>query len=111
MEQAGFCRSFGTDDSICLRAWLAGNGYSGSVQIEIHDEALRELQLTETQAVLDLVVGLFTERRVTLGRAAAVAGLTQSDFQPELARCGIPIHDGVEDLWSDLHTLAALRGK
>ncbi len=79
--------------------------------IEIHDEALRGLQLTETQAVLDLAVGLFTERRVTLGRAAAVAGLTQTDFQQELGRRGIPIHYDVEDLRADLRTLAALRGK
>jgi len=38
--------------------------------IEIQDEALRGLKLTEPQALLDLAVGLFTEQRVTPGRAA-----------------------------------------
>lgn len=109
MEQAGVFSCFGTDESICLLAWLDGNGYSGSVLIEIHDDALRGLQLTQTQAVLDLAVGLFTERRVTLGRAAEIARMTQSDFQRELGRRGISIHYDVDDLRADLRTLAALR--
>ena len=79
--------------------------------IEIQDEALRGLNLTEPQALLDLAVGLFTERRVTLGRAAEVARWTQLDFQRELGRRGIPIHYDVEDLQADLQTLAALREK
>lgn len=79
--------------------------------IEIQDEALRGLNLTEPQVLLDLAVGLFTERRVTLGRAAEVARWTQLDFQRELSRRGIPIHYDVEDLQADLQTLAALREK
>jgi predicted HTH domain antitoxin len=79
--------------------------------IEIQDEALRGLELTEPQALLDLAVGLFTERRVTLGRAAEIARLTQLDFQRELGWRGIPIHYDVEDLRADLRPLAALREK
>ena len=37
--------------------------------IEIEDAALRGLELTQAQALLDLAVGVFTERRGTLGRA------------------------------------------
>ena len=77
--------------------------------IEVEDEALRGLNLTQPQALLDLAVGLFTERRVTLGRAAAVARMAQLDFQRELARRGLPVHYDVEDLQADLQTLAALR--
>jgi predicted HTH domain antitoxin len=79
--------------------------------IEIQDEALHGLNLTEPQALLDLAVGLFTERRVTLGRAAAVARLPQSSFQQELGRRGIPIHYDLDDLQADVRTLAALRDK
>jgi predicted HTH domain antitoxin len=79
--------------------------------IEVQDEALRGLNLTQPQALLDLAVGLFTERRVTVGRAAAVAQLTQLDFQRELARRGIPVHYDLEDLQADMRTLAALREK
>jgi predicted HTH domain antitoxin len=79
--------------------------------IEIQDEVLRGLKLTEPQALLDLAVGLFTERRVTLGRAAEIARLTQLDFQRELGRRGISLHYDVEDLQDDLRTLTAPREK
>ena len=79
--------------------------------IEIQDSALRGLNLTEAEALLDLAVGLFTERRVTLGRGAIIARLTQLDFQKELGRRGIPVHYDVEDLEADLQTLAVLREK
>jgi predicted HTH domain antitoxin len=79
--------------------------------IEIQDEMLRGLKLTESQALLDLAVGLFTERRITLGRAAKIARQTQLDFQLELGRRGIPVHYEVEDLRDDLETLSALREK
>ena len=79
--------------------------------IEIQDEALRGLELTEPQVRLDLAVGLFTERRVTLGRAAEISRLTQLEFQQELNRREIPIHYDMEDLLADVSTLAALREK
>jgi predicted HTH domain antitoxin len=79
--------------------------------IEVQDETLRGLNLTQPQALLDLAVGLFTERRVTLGRAALVAGVPQLHFQQELARRGIPLHYDLTDLQADVATLAALREK
>lgn len=77
--------------------------------IEIEDKSLVGLELTEAQALLDFAVGLFTERRITLGRAAAIAKLTQSAFQRELGRRGIPIHYDLDDFQADLRTLASLR--
>jgi predicted HTH domain antitoxin len=79
--------------------------------IEVQDEVLRGLALTQAQALLDLAVGLFTERRVTLGRAAKIAGLTQLEFQRQLGLRGIALHYDVEDLRADLDTLDALREK
>lgn len=79
--------------------------------IEVHDEALRGLELTEPQALLDLAIGLFTERRITLGRGAEIARVPQLDFQRELSRRNIPIHYDVEDLQADLRAFAALRDK
>jgi predicted HTH domain antitoxin len=79
--------------------------------IEIQDSTLRGLKLTQDEALLDLAVGLFTERRVTLGRGAEIAGRSHAEFQKELGRRGIPIHYDVDDLEADLATLAALRDK
>jgi predicted HTH domain antitoxin len=65
--------------------------------------------LTEAEALVDFAVGLFTERRITLGRAAGIARLTQLAFQRELNRREIPIHYDVADLQADVRTLTALR--
>jgi predicted HTH domain antitoxin len=79
--------------------------------IEIHDAALHGLNLTPEEALLDLAIGLYTERRVTLGRAAEIARLPQLRFQQELGRRGINLHYSTEDLAADVATLAALGGK
>jgi predicted HTH domain antitoxin len=75
------------------------------VLIAIHDEALRGLDLTEDQARLDLALGLFIDQRVTLGRGAEIAMMTQSEFLKELGRRGIPVHYDVEDFRADLRAL------
>ena len=90
---------------------MPSKNYPLLVLIDVKDEALRGLGLTERQALLDLAIGLFTECRVTLGRAAEIARFTQSDLQRELGRRGIPIHYDVEDFRADLHTLAELRSR
>ena len=77
--------------------------------IEVQDEQLRGLELTEAQALVDFAVGLFTEGRVTVGRAAGIARLTHLDFQRELGRRNIPLHYDVQDLQDDMRTLTALR--
>jgi len=79
------------------------------VLIAIHDDALRGLDLTEDQARLDLALGLFIDQRVTLGRGAEIARMTQADFLKELGRRGIPVHYDVEDLRADLRTLESGR--
>jgi predicted HTH domain antitoxin len=77
--------------------------------IEIHDEHMSGLKLTQAEALLDLAVALFTEHRVTLGRAAEIARLTQLEFQQELGRRELTIHYDLDDLASDVSTLTALR--
>jgi predicted HTH domain antitoxin len=77
--------------------------------IEIRDEALQGVSLTQDQALLELAIGMFAGRKVTLGRAARIAGLPQAEFLKELGRRGIPIHYDVEDFAADLKTLAALK--
>ena len=76
--------------------------------IEVNDEALGDVRLTPAQALLDFAVGFYTDGRNTLGRAASIAGISQSDFQRELGRRGIAAHYDVDDLHKDLNTLASL---
>jgi len=57
---ATFAFSKGCACACCSRQ----NCYSEDMVIEIQDKALRGLKLTEPQALLDLAVGLFTERQI-----------------------------------------------
>ena len=50
-------------------------------------------------------------KEATLGQAAQSAGLSQADFQKELGKRKIPIHNGMEELAEDLRTVEKLAKK
>ena len=62
-------------------------------------------------AALHLAIGLFVAEEATLGQAAEVARLSQTEFLRELGRHRIPIHYGAEELAEDLRVLEALAGR
>lgn len=76
--------------------------------ITIPDETLGDLRLTSEQTRLEIAVGLFADRRVTLARAAKIAGVPFLTFQRELAKRRIPLHYEVEDFEADVRTLARM---
>lgn len=73
--------------------------------LTLENEALDGLNLTVEHWMLDLALGLFVDRQVTLGQAADVAGLSQTDFLRELGERGIPMHYDEADLLSDIEVL------
>lgn len=75
--------------------------------MSIPDDVLNGIELTEGEALLDFALGLFIDRKVTLGRAALIAGMNQMDFQRELAKRKIPIHYDLADLEADLAAIEA----
>jgi predicted HTH domain antitoxin len=64
-----------------------------------------ETRLTLQDAKRCLAVGLFVDQRVTLGQAAAIAGVSQSEFLHELGRCRIPVHYDESDALADVATV------
>jgi len=72
------------------------------MKIAVSDDILSGVELTPREAVVDFAVGLYSEGKVTLGRAAKVADLNQSDFLKELGKRHIPIHYSMDDLKSDI---------
>jgi predicted HTH domain antitoxin len=79
------------------------------MKIEVLDEHLRGLNLTPERLRIEAAVGLYARQDVTLGQAATIAGISQTEFMHELGRHGICIHYGTEDFEQDLKTLDALR--
>jgi predicted HTH domain antitoxin len=67
-----------------------------------------ETRLTPNQAAVHLAIGLYTSAEVTLGQAAEVAGLNQTQFLHELGRRRIPMNYGQEDFAQDLITIEKL---
>ena len=72
------------------------------MNLKIPDGMLGGIELTEREALLDFAPGLFIDRKVTLGRAALIAGMNPLDFQREFGQRKIPIRYDLEDLEADL---------
>jgi predicted HTH domain antitoxin len=73
--------------------------------LTVSDELLQTAHLSEAELLREIAVTLFQQDRLTLGQAAAFAGLAQLDLQRILASRQIPLHYGLEDLEHDLATV------
>ena len=61
-----------------------------------------ERQFTPEDIKLHLAIGMFLDRRVTLGQGAAIAGLSQSEFLHELGSRRIHVHYDEADARADV---------
>lgn len=77
--------------------------------VEVQDELLRGLKVSPERLQLEAAAGLYASDAVTLGQAAAIAGISQSELLHELGRRGIWVHYGVDDFEQDLKTLENFR--
>jgi predicted HTH domain antitoxin len=69
--------------------------------IELPDVMIGSQPLTSEQARLAFAMGLYTARRVSLGRAAKIAGIPYLAFMDELGNHGICLNYTREDLEHD----------
>jgi predicted HTH domain antitoxin len=79
------------------------------MEIRVADELVRGIHMPKEQWLLDLAIGLFVDRRVTLGRGAEIAGVSKPAFLDALGQRQVPINYDESDLESDLKTIANLR--
>jgi predicted HTH domain antitoxin len=70
------------------------------MQLELPDHFTGNMQKEEL--FLDLAIGMYAARHLTLGQAAELAGVSQGDLQRELGRRQIPAHYDLDDLAYDL---------
>jgi predicted HTH domain antitoxin len=61
-----------------------------------------ESRFTPAEMRLQLAIGMFIDRRVTLGQGAEIAGLSQSTFLHELGKRQIPMHYDEADAHEDI---------
>lgn len=74
----------------------------------ISAQTLHQLQISPTELMVDLAVYLYDKERLTMGQAKKLAGLTQLQFQQELAKRNVFIKYDVEDFAKDMDTLSWL---
>lgn len=60
------------------------------------------------QAKLHLAIGAFTAEEVTLGQAADIAGVSQTELMHELSRRRIALHYDRAEFAEDIQTIALL---
>ncbi|MGH8245935.1 MAG: UPF0175 family protein [Gammaproteobacteria bacterium] len=75
---------------------------------ELPDQHLQGLNATPARLKLATGIGLYTSGEVTLGQAALLAGVSQTQFLHELGRRGISVNYSLEDLEQDLKTIEIL---
>jgi predicted HTH domain antitoxin len=76
------------------------------MQIELPDSLTGNMQ--KDDVLLDLAVGMYAARHLTLGQAAGLSNISQGDFQSELGRRQIAVQYDLEDLAYDLRAASEL---
>ena len=76
--------------------------------VEVQDELLRGLSVSPERLRLETAVGFYASADVTLGQAAAIAQMSQSEFLHALGRHGVCVHYDVAEFEQDLATLQKL---
>ena len=76
--------------------------------IEIPDAAIQDAPLSPAELRLELANWLYAKKRLTLGQARKLAGLSVVDFQKALATSEVYLNYNQEDLADDIaaaHTM------
>lgn len=77
--------------------------------LSFDQDLLDSARLTAEDAKVELAVHLYSRRRLSLGKARELAGMSLWTFRQLLAAREIPAHYDEDDLLSDLATLRSLR--
>ena len=70
-----------------------------------------EQSMPPARAKLHLAIGAFAAEEVTLGQAAEIAGVSQTELMRELSRRRIALHYDRAEFAEDLQTIAGLNTK
>jgi predicted HTH domain antitoxin len=68
----------------------------------LDDSLIEPLHLSADEMKLNFAVGLYAGRKVSLGKAARIAGMPTPRFQKHVGALQIPLHYAQEDWEQDL---------
>src|SRR5688500_15650624 len=108
MSTAMWCMTSSVDDEEKTGCRSQCKCYLRNMTLELPEQELGSLRLTPAQARLELAVGLYAGRRVTLGHGAMIGGVSHTEFMHEIGRRGLNIHYTIEDAMHDVATVDKL---
>ena len=76
-----------------------------AAQIEIPKDVLDSARLTPTEAKRELALALYSQQRLSAGKARAFAGLSLWEFRQLSASRGVPVHFDESELAEDLKAI------
>ena len=77
------------------------------MSLVISDEIVRASGLSEEELLMEVVLLLFKEDRISLGKAAELLNMSQIRFQRLISDRGICIHYDVTELHEDIQHLTS----
>jgi predicted HTH domain antitoxin len=77
------------------------------MSLVISEEIVKASGLSEQELIIELVLLLFQQEKISLGKAAELLNISQVRFQKILSDRGINIHYDVEELQEDIQHLTA----
>lgn len=79
-----------------------------AMKLNLPEPLITGLVLTEQDLLFELALGLYADRKATLGQAARLAGLSRPAFLDALGQRQLPIHYDEDDLEADIQTVRRL---
>lgn len=77
------------------------------MNLTIPDELVKASGLSETELLQELILVLFQQDKLSLGKASELLGMSQIRFQQLLAKRNICIHYDVAEFQEDIERLQA----
>ncbi|WP_254564785.1 UPF0175 family protein [Oscillatoria sp. HE19RPO] len=77
------------------------------MSLVISEDIVKASGLSEQELIIELVLLLFQQEKISLGKAAELLNYSQVRFQQILSERGINIHYDVEELQEDIQDLTA----
>ncbi|MBW4551960.1 MAG: UPF0175 family protein [Aphanocapsa sp. GSE-SYN-MK-11-07L] len=74
------------------------------MSLVITDDLVRASGLSERELLLEILLMLFRQDKISLGKASELIGMYRLQFQKLLADQGICVHYDVEEFQEDLNT-------
>ena len=78
------------------------------MQLELPDHLVASVNPRDV--LLDLAMGMYAAKHLTLGQAAELCSVSQGELQRELGRRQIAVHYDLDDLAQDLEAARELGG-